>query len=253
MPLKVYVAGFQGLSLVDYPKKPSCVLWFAGCNFRCPFCYNHGMWLMRKKFEVSFDKIVEAIRDASRLVDACKVTGGEPTLQPEALEKLAKTVKEMRLNFSIDTNGSHPEVLQRLKPYLDLVAVDIKAPLNEEDYGKLIGLADLGNWAVEKLAETLEILFKWKIPIELRYTVIPELNSSIDFMRKIRNDLIDLGFEEAENTYLVLAEFLPENAASDSLRKTHSPTPKFMMNLAKAIDLPRVYIRHRDLGLMVKA
>ena len=34
------IAGLQSLTLLDYPGKVACTVFFAGCNLRCPYCHN---------------------------------------------------------------------------------------------------------------------------------------------------------------------------------------------------------------------
>ncbi|MFA6988992.1 MAG: 4Fe-4S cluster-binding domain-containing protein, partial [Candidatus Gastranaerophilaceae bacterium] len=36
----LYIGGFQEFSLIDYPKKISCIVFMQGCNFRCGYCHN---------------------------------------------------------------------------------------------------------------------------------------------------------------------------------------------------------------------
>ena len=36
----MYIAGWQKLSLVDFPGKVACTLFTGGCNLRCPYCHN---------------------------------------------------------------------------------------------------------------------------------------------------------------------------------------------------------------------
>ena len=35
--------GLQKLTLLDYPGRVACTVFFGGCNFRCPFCHNAGL------------------------------------------------------------------------------------------------------------------------------------------------------------------------------------------------------------------
>ena len=37
------IAGFQKLTLLDFPGKVSCILFTQGCNFKCPYCQNSGL------------------------------------------------------------------------------------------------------------------------------------------------------------------------------------------------------------------
>ena len=37
------INGFQKLTLLDFPQKMACIIFTAGCNFRCPFCHNASL------------------------------------------------------------------------------------------------------------------------------------------------------------------------------------------------------------------
>ena len=34
------IGGLQKVSLIDYPRRISAVIFTQGCNFRCPYCHN---------------------------------------------------------------------------------------------------------------------------------------------------------------------------------------------------------------------
>ena len=63
-------------------------------------------------------------------IEAVIVTGGEPTLQKD-LDRFLMKIKEMGYLTKVDTNGSQPEVLERLieGKLVDYLAMDIKGPL----------------------------------------------------------------------------------------------------------------------------
>jgi len=59
-------------------------------------------------------------------------TGGEPLCQVEALIELAKEVKGVRY---LETNGTMPEALRIVLPYVDIISMDIKLPeVSGRDY-----------------------------------------------------------------------------------------------------------------------
>ena len=41
----MHIAGFQKLTLLDYPGKVACTVFTPGCSFRCPFCHNASLVL----------------------------------------------------------------------------------------------------------------------------------------------------------------------------------------------------------------
>lgn len=69
------------------------------------------------------------IRESLLAVSGVVFSGGEPTMQKEALLELAKTAKTMGLAVGIHTNGVYPDTLQALidSGLVDHVALDIKA------------------------------------------------------------------------------------------------------------------------------
>lgn len=69
------------------------------------------------------------------LLDAVVLTGGEPTLQPEACRAISELVKGMGLKVMLYTNGSRPQVTEALieAELVDRVVPDVKDPLNPEE------------------------------------------------------------------------------------------------------------------------
>jgi pyruvate formate lyase activating enzyme len=120
--------GIQKNSLIDYPGKFSCVLFLSGCNFSCPFCHNPNLALGHPASPpLDPEDIYGFLRDRREFLDGVVISGGEPTLQRD-LSTLCRTIKEMGFPIKLDTNGSRPEVLERLfdENLVDYVAMDIK-------------------------------------------------------------------------------------------------------------------------------
>ena len=113
-------------TLLDYAHKSACILWFAGCNMRCLYCYNPEIVLGKGK--ISFEKTLTFLNSRKHLLDAVVFSGGECLLHKNILELIAE-VKKMGFLVKIDTNGSKPAVLQELitKKLIDYVALDFKA------------------------------------------------------------------------------------------------------------------------------
>ena len=135
------IGGFLPLSLCDYPGIPAAVVFTQGCNFRCPFCHN-GRLVSRVSVEgqlIPEAEILERLRIRRPALDGVVLSGGEPTLQPD-LPRFIALVKSMGYLVKLDTNGSHPEVLEMLirDRLVDCVAMDIKAA--PDYYAALSGL-----------------------------------------------------------------------------------------------------------------
>jgi len=254
--VKAYAPDVLSLSLVDYPKEPACVIFFSGCNLRCPYCQN---WKLREAKEedlVSLESIILALQ-RNFLVSACKVTGGEPLLQVDALIELGKLVKARGLKFGVDTNGTLPENLARLLPHVDLISIDVKSALKPESYSKIAGI-DLpkANVVVKNVVKSLKQLLSCKdVYVDVRTVIIPGVNDSVSELKSIAEDLKKLGYVEkagkGEASY-TLVEFVPENAYSEEFRSKRNPKVEELLELASKIDLPNVHVTHRALGFFIK-
>jgi len=116
-------------TLLDYPDKTACILWFAGCNMRCLYCYNPDIVLGKGK--LTFQDVFTFVEKRKKLLDGVVLSGGECTLHPH-IDWLMKELKNRGLKVKIDTNGSRPTVLNKLlsENLIDYVALDFKALKN---------------------------------------------------------------------------------------------------------------------------
>jgi pyruvate formate lyase activating enzyme len=167
-------------TLLDYPHKSACILWFAGCNMRCLYCYNPEIVL--GKGTVSFEKALDFLQSRKNLLDAVVFSGGECLLHKNIVS-LIETVKNLGFSIKIDTNGSKPDVLQKLlkNQLIDYVALDFKAmPAHFEK----ITQSDL----FLPFEKSLHLLIESGISFEVRTTV--------------HSDLIDVNHMQAMIQYL---------------------------------------------------
>ena len=121
--------GLHKNSLIDYPGKLSCVLFFSGCNFRCPYCHNPDLALGCGTGNSPWeeDRVFGFLDDRKTFLDGVVISGGEPTLQKD-LVSLCEKIKLMDYPVKLDTNGSRPEVIRELlnNGLVDYIAMDIK-------------------------------------------------------------------------------------------------------------------------------
>ncbi|PWR71729.1 anaerobic ribonucleoside-triphosphate reductase activating protein [Methanospirillum lacunae] len=129
-PVCINFAGFVPLSTVDWRGRSVCVIFFRGCPVRCWYCQNPGIQSGTDIKDCM--EILSMIRSAELLISGVVFSGGEATMQPDALRFLAEHVKRMGLVTGLHTNGVFPEVLADLisKRLIDLVALDIKPDWN---------------------------------------------------------------------------------------------------------------------------
>ncbi len=89
--MEAYLAGILDFSSVDYPHESASVVFFEGCDLRCGYCYNYR--LLEFAHKTGLEKTKETLKEYKKFVNAVVFTGGEPTLQPEALLELLKFAK----------------------------------------------------------------------------------------------------------------------------------------------------------------
>jgi pyruvate formate lyase activating enzyme len=152
------------VSMVDFPGRMAAMLYTRGCNFRCGFCHNGGLWGEARE-GLAWEEVRERLaRHRENWVEGAVVTGGEPTLQ-EGLGELIGLLRDMGFAVKLDTNGSRPDVLEAMLGRVAYVAMDVKcAP---EEYPERTGWGDTG--ALEKSLAVLKGAGK---EYELRTTVI---------------------------------------------------------------------------------
>lgn len=172
------IKGFVGTSLVDYPGKISAVVFYGGCNFRCPYCQNVALvdpQISEDLPEITEMEIVQRIKNRIKMIDGVVISGGEPTLYPDSLERLIGEMKTIPLckdiPIKLDTNGSNPQVLKTLidKRLVNYIAMDLKT--SEMLYDSITGLND----SFHHINQTIELLKITGIDYEFRITVVPSL------------------------------------------------------------------------------
>lgn len=164
-------------TLLDYPDKTACILWFAGCNMRCLYCYNPDIVLGKGK--LSFQEALTFLKTRVNLLDGVVLSGGECTSHKSIIKLIIET-KKMGLLIKVDTNGSNPDIIELLlkEKLLDYVALDFKAPT---DKFKAITNSDLYLGFIS----SLKLLISSAIPFEVRTTIHSSLLTQSDIQQMI--------------------------------------------------------------------
>lgn len=167
-------------SAVDYPGKIAATLFYSGCNFRCGFCHNASLVKNEVRAQVTQDDVLSFLSFRKGLLDGVCITGGEALLSVDLFEILPR-IKELGYTIKLDTNGSNLELLQKASPYLEFVAIDLKATPGEYD----LITGKKGAW--QRVQNTLAWLKDSGLAYELRTTVLPEWHneSSLKSMRSM--------------------------------------------------------------------
>lgn len=172
----MFIAGWQKLSLVDYPDKVACTLFTGGCNLRCPYCHNSEL-LDAQIPALHIPDILEYLRKRQGILDGVVVSGGEPCMQPDLADFLGE-LKQLGYLTKLDTNGCYPAVLQELldKKLVDYVAMDIKN--SPQGYAAASGVEQV---PLDLIWQSLRLLFSHKTAFELRTTTVAQLHTKERF------------------------------------------------------------------------
>lgn len=124
--IRVNFGGFIPLSTVDWRGRSVCTVFLRGCPIQCSYCQNEA--IQTGEDYRTADEIMEMIRGSQKFISGVVFSGGEPTLQKDALVELAGRVKKMDLAVGIHTNGFFPETIKALigNRIVDKIALDYK-------------------------------------------------------------------------------------------------------------------------------
>ena len=249
---KIRIGGVTDMSTIDWYSNVSLVVFWAGCNIKCPYCHNSPLIPLDSGKEVTLHYLDERLEQGLAPVpslDAVVFTGGEPLLQPDAVIEAAKLVKNYGLKLMLDTNGTIWEASKKtLKTGLfDRVALDVKSPLTTEAFGKLSGVPEMAAKYVESIQKTINLCNELGIPIEARTTVAPGVSDEETYIREIARAIKD------KTDVYYLQQFDNQGDVLDpELKEEKPPTKEHMIKLARAAldeGLSPVYIKTRFDGL----
>ena len=174
------IKGFIDISFSDWDSKVSSVIFLPKCNFRCPFCYNKNLVLHSDAMPtIAYERIKEYLEANREWIDGVVITGGEPTIH-EDLPGLCSELKRIGFLVKLDTNGTNPAIIRKLidNNTVDYVALDLKAPLTEQEYSKACGVSARG--FLDQIREAIQILLWGNVDYEFRTTIVPTLHRVID-------------------------------------------------------------------------
>lgn len=171
------IAGFQKLTLLDYPQRTACTVFTHGCNFRCPFCHNASLVTCKAFNAIGEDEVFAHLEKRKGVLDGVCISGGEPLLQNSLFEFIQK-IKSMGYLVKLDTNGSLYARLEVLikSGLVDYVAMDIKN--SPQKYAASCGLESVD---FENIKRSKDLLMNSGIEYEFRTTVVRQLHTADDF------------------------------------------------------------------------
>ncbi|MFX1600893.1 MAG: anaerobic ribonucleoside-triphosphate reductase activating protein [Promethearchaeota archaeon] len=170
------IGGILDISTKDIPNRSSMVIFTVGCNFKCEFCHNKYLLQPNVGREYEIKEVIDKLA-TNLLVSGVSITGGEPTLQKDLLELCKQIQKNTDKYLSIDTNGSKPEIIKKISPYINRIALDLKGPPDLDKLEKITGV----KVNLDKILKTIKFLNTQKeIDFEIRTTYVGNLLNSDD-------------------------------------------------------------------------
>ncbi len=217
--MKIY--GLQKMTLLDFPGRVACTIFTGGCNFRCPFCHNALLVTdIDEENTYTEEYVLDFLATRKGLLDGVCITGGEPLINSDIADFIKK-IKALGFAVKIDTNGSNPELLERLinDGIIDYVAMDIKN--SPEKYSVTAGVKNLD---MKKITKSVEILKGGRVDCEFRTTVVKQfhtvgdISAAAEFIagapRYFLQNFSDSGNLIGENMSAVSKETLEEMKAA---------------------------------------
>lgn len=125
MEIRIFQKGFNYSQ--DGPGN-RLVYHLSGCNLRCPWCSNPEGLLSSGGEAFSVEVLVEQICSCRMMFfdgGGVTLTGGEVTMQLDAVKELFSLLKREDIHTAIETNGIHAR-LPELYPLTDYLIMDCK-------------------------------------------------------------------------------------------------------------------------------
>lgn len=165
------------------------VVFLQGCPFRCLYCTNPDtIDLKGESKETRPEEILEMAVSQKPFYGkrgGITFSGGEPTMQAEALAPLFRELKAQGIHICLDSNGGiwnrHVEELLGLT---DLVLLDVKQ-INPERHRRLTGRSN------EQTLRTAAWLEEHNRPFWLRYVLVPGYSDAEEDIRQLGETLGD--------------------------------------------------------------
>ena len=221
------------------------------CNFNCIFCWRPN--------ELMYPEITEKIDEPKEIIAALielrkqllsGVGGsapnlekfrealepdhfaislsGEPTLYPKIIELIEYSTKIARTVFLV-TNGSKPEILEKIKPKKNFqLYISLNAP-NKEKFLEICRPASEEYW--EKFNESLEVMKNFKGRRVIRMTLIKNMNLDERYL----DDYINL-VNKASPDFLEVKAFMSLGYSRKRLGDSYMPSFAEIKEFAKKIE-----------------
>lgn len=152
---------------------------FSGCNLECNYCDTS--WSKDPNYGTIFSteelyKLINNLKTPD--LHSISLTGGEPLLQADFIKEL---LEKYNLECMIETNGSLPQEIQKIKHLIKYASLDIKLPEHDSttDYDELF----------KRELISLNLLIDEGINTYCKVIVLP--SSEVNFIGSVASKLHD--------------------------------------------------------------
>ena len=238
------IHGFNKTTLLDYPEHVACTVFTGHCNMRCPFCHNGDLVLQPGSQPlVPEEEFFAFLNKRKNILEGVAITGGEPTLQKDLKDFIAK-IKDLGLLVKLDSNGMRPQDLKELVAanLIDYLAMDIKS--SKEKYGETVGIA---NFDIKPIEESVDFLMEGRVPYEFRTTVLKPFHT-----QEVFEGIADwIGgcekyfLQSYVDSHRLLKDFLPEEDKAKYSVEFEAYTPQEMIAFEN-------YLKSRGMNVKVR-
>jgi pyruvate formate lyase activating enzyme len=241
----VNLGGIVPFSTIDWRGKAAMVIFLSGCPLRCVYCQNFK--LLEDTNYVDAEEVEAEIIKNKDFIDAVVLSGGEPFMQPHAIESLARFAKKHALLVAAQTCGFYPTVVEPMlkKNLIDKIFLDIKAPLSDE---KLYEELARASGVAERVKTTLEVCVHTAIDLELVTTAFKNF-VGLEEVKRIAVELEEAG--AAECPYVIQQgrpELVPEGVINGGDSFSHEELKELALGAYQTAHLREVRIRTREAG-----
>ncbi|MBM4162602.1 MAG: AmmeMemoRadiSam system radical SAM enzyme [Ignavibacteria bacterium] len=173
-----------------YPGAKALSFGMLGCDYHCSYCQN---WITSQalrdpsaiagiEYMTAEEFIDAAVRSKAKIVTS---TYNEPLITSEWAVELFKLAKRVGLVTSYVSNGNGtPEVLDYLRPWVDLFKVDLKS-FSQKAYAQLGGI-------LQRVLDTIKMLHEKGFWVEVVTLVVPGFNDTDEELTEIAKFLVSV-------------------------------------------------------------
>ncbi len=179
--MKVRVHKILKKTKVEGPGVRYCI-WFQGCSRHCKGCWAKATWAPDGGKELDAEDVLKDIL-ATKGIEGVTFLGGEPFEQPQALEYLAREVKEAGLSVVCFTGGKLEDIKNReILNYIDLL-IDGEYKEEEQDFSRpWVGSKNQRyHFLTARYGEKILTEYKNKIEINIQKNGLIFINGMGDF------------------------------------------------------------------------